>query len=126
MRALRHVVLAAALGFAAGGCFRHRSPSTEAPSARSTVHVDNHNWLDVVVYVEHDGQRSRLGQVTAASSQTFLLPPHMIGQTGAVRLFAHAIGSPGAIVTDMIIVRPGSQVDWTLEDDLRRSSIAVY
>lgn len=103
----------------------HRGISS-ASEPRSTVHVENKHWLDVVVYVEHDGQRSRLGTVTAASTTDFTLLPTLIGQTGAIQLIGDAVGSPGTVQTGTIVVRPGSRVTWTLQTNLARSDVAVY
>src|SRR3989442_3626203 len=36
--------------------------------------VINHHFLDVTVFVEHDGQRTRIGTVTAVSTHQFLFP----------------------------------------------------
>jgi hypothetical protein len=90
------------------------------------VHVENKHWLDIVVYVEHDGQRSRLGTVTAASTTDFTLRPTLIGQTGAIQLIGDAVGSPGTVQTGTIVVRPGSHVTWTLQTNLARSDVSVY
>src|SRR2546429_631967 len=57
-----------ALLCAAPACWWHRKPSAEAvvaaPAGEIALQVTNHNFLDVVVYVVHDGQRTRVGTVT--------------------------------------------------------------
>lgn len=91
-----------------------------------TLQVTNHNYLDVVVYVIHDGQRTRIGTVTGSSTQSFTLPVHLIGQAHEIRLYGDAIGSEDYAVTELLLVQPGQYIEWTLETDLRRSSVGVY
>lgn len=107
-------------------CAHRASPEPAAPAARSTLHVDNHHWLDVDIFVVHDGQRSRLGTVTATAARDFVFPREMLGSLGEVRLVADPVGSQDAIITDLIVVKPGTAVTWTLESSLQRSSLAVY
>jgi hypothetical protein len=127
MRALHRALMSLPLLLAIVGCWRHRGEaSVTSPYARSTLHIENHHWLDVDIYVVHDGQRSRLGTVTAATSKDFIFPRSMLGQLGQIRLIADPVGGGGGISTDVIVVRPGTQVAWTLESSLSRSSLAVY
>jgi hypothetical protein len=127
MRALQRSVVLIVMALAVNACWGHRGEPTPAdPYTRSTLHIDNHNWLDVDIFVEHDGQRSRLGTVVATSSQDFVFPPTMLGQQGTIRLIADPVGSSSGIVTEFIVVKPGTQVTWTLETSLRRSSLSVY
>ena len=99
---------------------------SSASTEPSIVRVENKQWLDVVVYVEHDGQRSRLGTVTATSTANFTLRPTMIGGMGEIQLIADPVGSQTTTATGTIVVKPGTHVDWTLQTDLARSSVSVY
>ncbi len=127
MRALHRALISLPLILALAGCWRHRGEaSVTSPYARSTLHIENHHWLDVDIYVVHDGQRSRLGTVTAATSKDFIFPRSMVGQLGQIRLIADPVGSPEEIRTETIVVKPGNRVTWTLESSLSRSSLAVY
>ncbi len=70
-------------------CARHGGARHAAAPSRSqpvdvALHVTNHHWLDMTISVEHDGQRTRIGAVTAQF------------------------------------------IEWTLEHDLRRSSVGVF
>ena len=128
MRWLRRLVVPPAIVLAAGACFLHHgSPDTgEAYTAPATLHVENHNWSDVSIIVLHDGQRTRLGIVTATSSKSFVFPRYLLGNLGEIRLIADAIGSRDQTITDVVVLRPGTRVTWTLEDDLVRSNLTVY
>ena len=88
--------------------------------------VTNHNWLDVTIYVLHDGQRTRIGSVTGSSTQDFTLPRRLLGQSHELALLGEAIGSPDFARTEVLNIQPGQYIEWTLETDLRRSSVGVY
>lgn len=122
----RLLMLSATLLFMSGCGARHAKGEHPLPSTPARLQVENHNWLDVVVYLRHDGQRTRLGSATAAKTTDFTLAPALLGQLGAIQLVADPIGSRGGITTQTIVVKPGTRVVWTLETDLSRSSIAVY
>lgn len=88
--------------------------------------VENHHWNDVVVSVLHDGVVDRLGLVTAVQTSTFVIPSRRLGTAGVIRLRAHAVGAPDSHTTDSFTVQPGQEIQWTLESDLERSSVAVH
>ena len=116
----------------ASGCFIfNRSKPVGAtafrvPEGEIALSVTNHNYLDVVVYVIHDGQQSRVGTVTGSSSTIFYLPVRMLGQGREIRLYGDAIGNDAYAVTDILVVQRGQYIEWTLETDLRRSSVGVF
>ena len=128
MRWLQRLVVLPAVVLIAGSCFLHHggSQADERYSAPATLFVENHNWSDVVIVALHNGQRTRLGTVTAASSKSFVFPRHLLGDLGQIRLIADAIGSRDQETTEVIVLRPGTRVTWTLEDSLTRSSLTVY
>ena len=109
-------------------CSHSTSPPVGTPKLSESVplRIDNHNWLDVVVYVVHDGQRTRLGLATATSSATFSLPVHLLGQGREVRFLGDPVGGHGTVSSETIVVQPGQSITWTLETDLRRSFVAVF
>jgi hypothetical protein len=88
--------------------------------------VENHHWNDVVVSVLHDGVVDRVGLATAVTTSTFVLPSRRLGTSGIIRLRGHAVGAPDDHTTDAIPVQPGQEIQWTLESDLARSSVAVH
>ncbi len=114
----------------APACWWHRKPSAQAvvaaPAGEVALQVTNHNFLDVVVYVLHDGQRTRVGTVTGSSSQIFYFPVRLLGQGHEIQLYGDAIGSPDFARTERLTIQPGQYIEWTLESDLRRSSVGVY
>ncbi|MGE5688344.1 MAG: hypothetical protein ACM34D_12725 [Gemmatimonadota bacterium] len=124
-------VLSLLLALAAGaaGCGGHHNVDDEPeadPNAPTPLTVTNNNWLDVVVYVYHDGEATRIATVTAATTANYFLAPWMLGHTRNIRLIGHAVGSNGNISTELIHIQPGQFIEWRLESDLSRSSVAVY
>jgi len=111
------------------GCGGHHQVDEEPeadPLAPTPLTVTNNNWLDVVVYVYHDGETSRVATVTAAATANFFLPAWMLGHSRSIRLIGHGVGSSSSISTELIHVQPGQFIEWRLESDLARSSVAVY
>jgi len=88
--------------------------------------VVNHHWLDVTIYIVHDGESSRVGIATASSTETFVLSGRLLGSTRQIYLMGRAVGSSEVVRTEMLTVQPGQNVEWTLENSLRRSSVGVY
>lgn len=133
-RPARHCFALAALLLGATGCsvFRRANnpepaPAFDIPAGEFALRVTNHNYLDVAVYVVHGGQRTRVGTVTGSSSALFFLPDRLLGLGREIQLYGEAIGGGEASArTHTLIVQPGQYIDWTLETDLRRSSVGVY
>lgn len=91
-----------------------------------TLELANHNWSDVTVYVVYGSQRTRLTTVTAAQEAAVTLPAHALRPSGEIRLLAHAVGNPNTFLSEVIVAKSGMTITWTLETDLRRSSLAVW
>lgn len=115
----------------AAACHRGGRPERPGPTIRVTeqefvLKVINHHWLDVDVFILQNGQRTHVGTITATASQTFILPAHLLGASRQIALVADAIGSPAVVRSETLLVQPGQIIEWTLETDLRRSSVGVY
>jgi|SRR5882724_11657654 len=133
VRILRLGAALAALLLAAPACFIFNrgskaapSPAIDVPEGEIALTVTNHNYLDVVIYVLHDGVQTRVGTETGSSSAVFFLPARLLGQGREIRLLGDAIGNDAYASTDIVIVQRGQYIEWTLETDLRRSSVGVY
>jgi hypothetical protein len=117
--------------FLAPACSHARHEATSPPeplgdSADVALEIDNHNWLDVTIYVLHDGQPTRIGIANASSSASFTFPARLLGQGREIRLFARPIGGAGAASTETVVVQPGQYIEWVIESNLERSAIGVY
>ena len=116
------------LSIAVFACSSHRGrpAARPEPPADVTLQVTNHNFLDVTVFVLHDGQTLRVGLVTGSSTQSFTLPGRMVALSHELALLGQAVGSRAVARTETLLVQPGQRIEWTLESDLRRSSVGVY
>lgn len=133
LRALCLPAVLAVLLLAAPACFIFNrggkaasSPASNVPEGEIALSVTNHNYLDVVVYVLHDGLQTRVGTVTGSSSALLFLRMRLLGMGHELQLYGRAIGSDAFARTQTLIIQPGQYIEWTLETDLRRSSVGVY
>src|SRR5256884_9385288 len=101
-------------------------PAFEAPAGEIALNVTNHNYLDVVVYVLHDGQQTRVGMVTGSSAALLFVPLRLLGLGHELQLYGRAIASDSFARTPTLILQAGQYIEWTLETDLRRSSVGVF
>ena len=129
MRAFRTtlgIALAAAMLGCRGSQFPEDMLSEASPTETVILDVQNHNWADVIIYVVHDGRRTRLNTVRATKTTWLIIPPNLIGQVGILQLIARRVGAYDRYVSPSISIRTGSTVVLTLESDLSRSSVAVW
>jgi len=100
------------------------SRPSAAPSA--SLHVENYNWLDVVVYAVQGSSRMRLGQVTSMSSADFRIPNRFLsGASDNLRLLVDPIGSSEGYITEGIVVRDGQRVSFNVQNALQFSSLMI-
>jgi hypothetical protein len=128
MRSLPMLLLAGALATAC-------APAATVPSAALTLHltsprqvvrVTNHNWNDMEVYAIRNGSRRTLGVVGAAQQATLLVSEDMLDTDGTLQLAARIQGRRDMIVMDPVRVPSGDYLDWSLENELGRSSVGYY
>ncbi|HEY4647717.1 MAG TPA: hypothetical protein VIG95_01375 [Gemmatimonadales bacterium] len=105
-------------------CAHHRA-ETAGADAEIVLTIENHHWNDVVVSVLHDGVVDRLGLVQAVKTSRLLISSRRLSN-GLIQLRAHAVGAPDDHTTETFSIRPGQEIQWTLESDLSRSSVAVH
>jgi hypothetical protein len=87
--------------------------------------LHNRNYLDVNIFVQHDGQASRVGTVTGSSSTAMDVPSWMVGKGGLVQLIAEPIGDNSRYVTDNLLIQPGQMVELNVESAIARSNYSV-
>lgn len=140
----RHLALLGAVPFIATVCTAaHKSPPEDELAADVlALEVENRNWSDVVIYVLHDGSRTRFAQVTATKSATLPIPRRLVSSGGTIQLLVHrigghddamaAIGGPAFAskrddyLSPVVSVRTGYTVALTLEDNLERSTVGIW
>lgn len=131
MRRWRSLALPAGVLFVLFACARHHHagpPEVEAEpgSGEIAVRVESHNFADVVIYLDLNGSRFRLGLAGGERSTVFFVPWRRVATTGRIQLIGDPIGGTSVVTTGELAVRPGSMVVWTLESPLSRSFAAVY
>jgi hypothetical protein len=115
------------LGLMVAGCFgpRHQLSDDAGPSPMADgfeLTLNNRHWLDINVFVQHDGESSRVTTVTASSSQSLILPVWMLGDSRLVRIIAEPVGEDGRYTTDLLRVSEGQSVEVNVESALARST----
>jgi hypothetical protein len=105
---------------------RHGEEKVASQNADTVVEVESHHWNDVVVYLMNGNQSERLGTATGVSTTRFTVPYRHIATGGRIRLRAHPIGGQASFTSEDVLIQPGQSVKWTLESDLKRSTMAVY
>lgn len=129
MRSLPMLLLAGALATTA--C----APAATVPSAALTLHlttprqvvrVMNHNWNDMEVFAIRNGARRSLGIVGAAQQATLLVADDMLDTDGRLQLAARVQGRRDMLVMDPVRIPSGDYVEWSLEDDVTRSSVGYF
>ena len=99
------------------------SPSPLADGFELTL--NNRHWLDVNVFIQHDGESSRVTLVTASSSQSLILPLWMLGDSKLVRFIAEPVGAQESYTTDLLRVDLGQSVEVNVESVLSRSNYSI-
>ena len=102
------------------------APALGDPQGEVSVTVVNRNRIDVMVYVSHDGIRSRLGLATASTTTDFTLPLRILGAGHEYRLIGDPLGVRIVITTETLTARDGDEVTWSLEDSFARSTVVVH
>jgi hypothetical protein len=130
LRKLRTRGILTAAVLSACGCFLGKPPGNAAAASESSgevlLQIVNHHWLDVTIFVIHDGQRTRLG-IAGGNAQTRMMLPHrLLGIGRELQLYGDPIGSLERAITEVVVVQPGQYVEWLLESELARSTVAVY
>jgi hypothetical protein len=113
-----------------GACFGPRQKLHEdaAPSPMADgfeLTLNNHHWLDVNIFVQHDGEASRVTTVTASSSQSLILPVWLLGDSKIVRIIAEPVGTQDSYATDLMRVDPGQSVELNVERTLATSNYSI-
>ena len=93
------------------------------PADEISIRVVNRNRLDVMVYVAHDGARTRLGLAIASATTDFSLPLKVLGAGKEYRLVGDPIGIRMNVTTETLHAQPGDEVTWSLEDSFARSTV---
>ncbi|HEX9293614.1 MAG TPA: hypothetical protein VF873_08000 [Gemmatimonadales bacterium] len=111
VHAVRGVLLALAL--LSAGCGRAFKSGPREPDPRTTLRVQNQNFLDMNVYVLRGGQRIRLGMVPGLSTEVFTIPAYIV-RSSPLQFEVHPIGGLENPRTETISVQPGDEIHITI------------
>ena len=117
------------LGLALVACHHGAGEPPEASPDRNlpvSVEVENHNWSDMVIYLDRGNLSRRLGSVGTLHTGVFTIPYLQLGNTGNARLRADPIGNLRSFSSEEINIQPGQTIRWTIENDIDRSFLSVY
>src|SRR5574338_143404 len=94
---------------------------------RTLVEVDNRGWLDVNVYLYHNGTRiQRLGTVTGHSHQRLYVRNSMAGEL-PFQLYTRQIGGREEYLSENIYIDSvSSYVLLQVEDVMYRTTFAIF
>lgn len=112
--ALRSFALVLLLTTAVTDCYRSKGSSIIDEQPRTTVVVDNQNFLDFTIYLIAGGQRIRLGLAGGNRRTRFTIPPQFIFGTVTLQFQADPIGGNRAPVSYPVSVSPGDEVELTI------------
>ena len=127
MHVRSNLMAVAAAAFLATGCASagERPASGGFSDGSTTIRVTNNNWSDMTIYLVRQGTRQRLGTVTSQGIGIFRVPSHAVESSSDVRLIADPIGSTRAYSSAPILISPGQQMEWRLENAINLSSFWV-
>jgi hypothetical protein len=114
-----------------GACHRSQpegpSPAdeVEADTGPILLHIENHNFSDIVVLIGYSGTRVRLGTARGLTETELSFPSAYARGGAALVLIAAPIGSMDRFTSEPFFVQPGQEVSWTLQARLAQSSISV-
>ena len=89
-----------------------------------TVSVLNNNWQDVDVYAVRNGQRIRLGNVTATRTGVFVLPQG-VALAPDLRIQIHPLAATRDYISPKLVVSPGDVVEIVVLNALSQTSVVV-
>lgn len=77
---------------------------------RTSVRVENRNFMDMTVYVLRGSQRVRLGTASGASTSLLRIPETVMFGVTSLRFEMNPVGARDRPITHEIVVRPGDEV----------------
>ncbi len=124
-----HVASAAALHVAGCSLLPHHKnddqDQDEDQAAQDVgLHVDNHNWSDMVIFAVRGSSRLRLGDVATGTRADFVVPRNLV-IGGSLTVLLHPIGGPRDFSTGPILVVPGQEINLRIENSIVQTNWSV-
>jgi hypothetical protein len=108
---MRKLILVAAAGLSlmSAGCATTRTRGG-ADQERTTLLVQNDNYLDHNIYLLNGAERIRLGTARGLTSTKFVIPPQFVFGVAQLQFLADPIGSRVQPVSERVNVSAGDEV----------------
>jgi len=90
---------------------------------RTTLTVQNHNWLDMRVYMVRNGSRVPLGYVTSMNERTFVVPEWALGGGLEARVVVDPVGSRHGWASEALNFVPGDHWEARIQNHLAVSYV---
>ena len=121
------ILLGATLGLPASSWATPMGAAAQVGQEGPTVSVAVENRADTGthVYVLQEGHMVPLGFVEAGASETLTIPPAAIESSPEIQLVADAVASTDWYQSDPVSIEGGSEVAFTIESELDRSTVTV-
>jgi hypothetical protein len=87
-----------------------RANDVDGPQLRTTVSVENREFVDMSVFVLRNGQRLRLGIASGHSTTVLSIPNYLVKAGNEVQFLCDPIGAAQEEVSDRMTVFPGEQL----------------
>ena len=87
-----------------------RSNDVDGPQVRTTVSVENREFVDMSVFVLRNGQRLRLGIASGHSTTVLSIPNYLVKAGNEMQFLCDPIGAAQEEVSDRMTVFPGEQL----------------
>lgn len=100
--------------------------AAEEDESDVTFQIVSHNPRDVVIYLLLGSSRQRLGMAGGNSTTTFTMKWSRLANASVIRLRGEQMGNNEQVVSDVLQVKPGGQILWTLQAQLNQSIDASY
>ena len=119
------LVTAAVLGLSScAQSTRQEGASEVEPAGPTVVRINNNNTLDVNVFLVPDGERIRLGMVTAGNTQNFEIPETTVRRVQDLRIVVDPVGTTETF-SSSVLLSPGQELDVNVAPVLQQSTISV-
>jgi hypothetical protein len=87
-----------------------RASDGDEPQVKTTVSVENREFVDMSVFVLRNGQRLRLGVASGHSTTVLSIPNYLVKAGNDLQFLCDPIGAAREEVSDRMTVYPGEQL----------------
>ena len=87
-----------------------RASDGDEPQVKTTVSVENREFVDMSVFVLRNGQRLRLGVASGHSTTVLSIPNYLVKAGNDLQFLCDPIGAAREEVSERMTVYPGEQL----------------